>query len=514
MLRRDALAALSLSAVLTAGLDARAQSSGQPSTPAGPTPFDAQTVRAMARDLASRPHRAPDTTLPGPLRSLGYDQYRDIRYDPQRALWRDPGLPVQLQAFHRGFLYTSRVDLFEVADGRARPVTYSPDLFSFGNALGGQATPTDNLGFAGFRLHAPINRPDHFDEICSFLGASYFRAVGKDLGYGLSARGLAIRTADPAGEEFPLFRAFWIERPRQGVNSATVHALLDSPSAVAAFRFAIRPGEDTVFDVEATVIARVDLATAGIAPLTSMFFFGPGDRGGTDDYRPAVHDSDGLLMSTGRGEQVWRPLQNPRDLQVSVLGDTNPRGFGLMQRPRRFSDYQDLEARYERRPSLWVEPIGDWGEGGVQLVEIPTRGEIHDNIVAFWRPKEPLKARMEYNYVYRLHWLPLAPGDTGLAQFAATRSGIALGTTDVRLFVLDAVGGRLGELQGDAKPEIEVGTSAGEVRNAVAQRNPDTGGWRLSFELAPGNAPLAELRALLKQGDRPLTESWIFRWTR
>ena len=216
----------------------------------------------MARELASRPHRAPDTTLPGPLRSLGYDQYRDIRYDPQRALWRDAGLPVQLQAFHRGFLYTSRVDLFEVADGRARPVTYSPDLFSFGNALGGQATPTENLGFAGFRLHAPINRPDHFDEICSFLGASYFRAVGKGLGYGLSARGLAIRTADPAGEEFPLFRAFWIERPRQGVNSTTVHALLDSPSAVAAFRFAIRPGEDTVFDVEATVIARIDLATA------------------------------------------------------------------------------------------------------------------------------------------------------------------------------------------------------------------------------------------------------------
>jgi len=517
LLRRDALATplavLALSAATAAG--ARAQGGGQnPAAPAGPTPFDAQTVRGMARDLAARPFRAPDSSPPAPLGSIGYDQYRDIRFEPQRALWREAGLPFQMQMFHRGFLYGARVDLFEVADGQARPIPYSPDLFGFGNALGGRPAPTGNIGFGGFRLHAPINRPDYFDEICSFLGASYFRAVGKDLGYGLSARGLAIRTADPAGEEFPLFRAFWVERPRQGVNSITVHALLDSPSAAASFRFTIRPGEDTVFDVEATVIARADLATAGIAPLTSMFFFGPADRGGVDDYRRAVHDSDGLMMSTGRGEQVWRPLQNPRDLQVSALGDTNPRGFGLMQRPRRFGDYQDLEARYERRPSLWVEPIGDWGEGVVQLVEIPTTGEIHDNVVAFWRPKDPLKARVEYNYVYRLHWLPAVRGDAGLAQFSDTRSGAALYDPAVRLFVLDAVGERLAALPADARPEVEVGTSAGQVRNAVAQRNPDTGGWRLSFELLPGNAPLAELRALLRLGERPLTESWIFRWTR
>ena len=231
----------------------------------------------MARDLAAKPYRAPETDLPRALADLDYDRYRMLRFDPQRALWRGTDLPFQVQLFHRGFLYKDRVALHEVSEGRARPIAYDPALFDFGAV---ERPPASELGFAGFRIHGPLNRPDYFDEICAFLGASYFRAVGKGQGYGLSARGLAIRTADPAGEEFPVFRAFWLERPRAGVNSLVVHALLDSPSAAAAFRFTVRPGEDTVFDVEATVFPRADIAAAGIAPLTSMFFFGRGGRGG------------------------------------------------------------------------------------------------------------------------------------------------------------------------------------------------------------------------------------------
>ncbi|MFT8243993.1 glucan biosynthesis protein [Roseomonas sp. BN140053] len=504
MLRRDALATpflLGLLPALGAVRTAAAQAE------AG-TPFDASTVRNAARELAGKPFRAPDTALPAPLSQLSYDQYRMLRFDPQRAWWRNDNLPFQMQFFHRGFLYGARVDLLEVSDGRARPILYSPDLFSFGEV---GRPPAGDLGFAGFRLHAPINRSDYFDEVCSFLGASYFRAVGKDQGYGLSARGLAIKTADPAGEEFPVFRSFWIERPRPGVNSVVVHALLDSPSAAASFRFTIRPGEDTVFDVETTVFPRVDIAAAGIAPLTSMFFFAPNDRAGVDDYRSAVHDSDGLLMATGRGEQLWRPLNNPRDLQVSIFADSNPRGFGLMQRRRDFASYKDLEARYERRPSLWVEPIGDWGEGGIQLIEIPTTGEIHDNIVAFWRPKEPLRAKGEYGFVYRLHWLPTAPGNTELGKIVDTRSGA--GGQNARLFVLDAAGGKLAALPTDATPTLEISANAGRIQNAVVGRNPDAQGWRIAFELLPGGAGLVELRALLKAGEQPLTESWVYRWT-
>jgi periplasmic glucans biosynthesis protein len=263
--------------------------------------------------------------------------------------------------------------------------------------------------------------------------------------------------------------------------------------------------------VQASIFPRVELALAGIAPLTSMYFFAPNDRGGVDDYRAAVHDSDGLLLATSRGEQIWRPLHNPRDLQISHFNEVNLRGFGLMQRRRGFTDYNDLEASYERRPSLWVEPIADWGPGSVQLVEIPTNGEIHDNIVAFWRPEQPMRPGEEYNFVYRLHWLPVAKGNPELAQLVDTRIGTA--SNRGRLFVLDAVGGKAEEVPAKALPTLDLRTSAGEIHNPVVQPNPHTGGWRVHFHLVPGSARLAELRAVLTFNDRPLTETWLYRWT-
>ncbi len=508
MKRRDALlATLSLSTLLVA--EEAANTSEAHAAGPGDIPFDASTVREMARKLAQDAYKAPGESLPGALKDLTYDQYRDIRFRPDRALWRAEHLPFQMQLFHRGFLYKPRVEMFEVSGGTARPIPYSPDLFTFQNL---PRPPEEDLGFAGFRLHGPLNNPDYFDEICAFLGASYFRALGKGHIYGLSARGLAINTADPKGEEFPLFRSFWVERPREGVNAITVHALLDSPSCTAAFRFAIRPGETTVFDVESTVFPRVDITTVGVAPLTSMFWFSPMNATGRDDWRPAVHDSDGLLMLTGRGERIWRSLNNPRDLQISVFGDTNPRGFGLMQRRRDFRSYEDLEARYEKRPSLWIEPIGDWGEGAVHLVEIPTNSEIHDNTVAFWRPKDPLKAKGEYRYTFRMHWCNEAPVDLGLARITEARSG-AGPRQGTRYIVLDAVGGALKDLPGDAGPQLQVTASQGQIQNAVAYRNPETGGWRIAFELAPGDATSIELRAELKDGQKPLAETWLYRWT-
>jgi glucans biosynthesis protein len=242
-----------------------------------------------------------------------------------------------------------------------------------------------------------------------------------------------------------------------------------------------------------------------------MYFFAPNDRAGVDDYRGAVHDSDGLLVATSRGEQIWRPLHNPRDLQVSQFTEVNPRGFGLMQRERAFAGYNDLEANYERRPSLWVEPIADWGSGGIQLLEIPTGGEIHDNIVAFWRPERPMRAGEEYSFVYRLHWLPVVPGNPALAQFVATRIGAA--GPRARLFVLDVAGGTAGQVPAGTLPTLELTSSAGEIGNPVVQANPHTGGWRVHFQLTPGAARLAELRAVLKLGDRPLSETWLYRWT-
>jgi glucans biosynthesis protein len=470
--------------------------------------FDDETVAQLARALAGQAYRPPDQTLPESLAAIGYDQYRDYRYRPDRALWREAGLPFQAQFFHRGFLHKDRVDIYEVAAGKAARVVYEPDMFTHGRS---PAPKVRDLGFAGFRLHGPINRPGYFDEIVAFLGASYFRAVAKGQSYGLSARGLALKTGDPEPEEFPVFKAFWLERPAPHAEAAIVHALLDGPSAAAAFRFAIRPGVETVIDVDMRLYPRVELARAGIAPLTSMFYFDASDRLGIDDYRPAVHDSDGLALLNGRGEQVWRPLRNPGSVQMSGFQDDNPRGFGLMQRKRNFYDYLDLEAGYQKRPSLWVEPLGDWGEGAVTLVEIPTTDEYHDNIVAFWRPKSPFAAGREYRFRYRQHWCMDHAWQRDLAVVGSTRIGKAP-RPGSRLVVVELYGGRLHELPADAKVQVDALASKGTLRNPVAYRNSETGHWRMSFEVDSAGQSEVELRARLKDGQGPLSETWLYRW--
>ncbi|MGY1519229.1 glucan biosynthesis protein [Luteimonas sp. A482] len=483
-------------------------------TPAASAPFDRDTVAALARELASRAFVPPVRVLPAQLDAIAYDQYRDYRFRPERALWRDEGLPFQVQLFHRGFLFKDRVEMHLVADGRATPLPYRRELYDFGP----QVPPPDDaaLGHAGFRLHAPLNSPDHFDELCVFLGASYFRAVAQGLVYGLSARGLALGSGDPGPEEFPLFREFWLERPATDADAVVVHALLDSPSVAGAYRFTIRPeGTQTTMEVDARLYPRVELRNAGIAPLTAMFEFDAGDRVGVDDFRPAVHDSDGLAILNGAGEQIWRPLRNPPQVAHSGFADDNPRGFGLMQRKRSFDAYQDAEASYEKRPSAWVEPLGEWGPGEVHLVELPTGNEFADNIVAFWRPRAPLAAGREHRFAYRLHWCADHAWLPQLARVVETRSGQGDADAGVppRMFVIDLDGGRLSSLPADAAPRVEAHASAGELRNPVAYRLAANGRWRMSFELLPGTAEVIELRARLLDADgTPLSETWLSRW--
>lgn len=500
MNRREFLAASTLPLIPAAARPFGSQAYAQAAA------FDKSVVRQEARQLAGKAYEAPSEKLPDSLSNIDYDTYRAIRFRPERALWRAEKLPFEVQFFHRGFFYKNRVELFEVRNGQASKIVYRPDLFSFGALT--PPGPDVDLGFAGFRIHAPINRPDYYDEVCVFLGASYFRAVAKGQLYGLSARGLAINTGEAKGEEFPFFKAFWIEKPAAGANSILVHAVLDSQSAAAAYHFTIRPGETTVFDVEMAIYPRVDLQHPGLAPMTSMFFFGPNDRKDVDDFRPSVHDSDGLAISNGRGEELWRPLHNPRDLQVSSFADVSPRGFGLMQRQRAFTAYQDLESSFERRPSLWAEPIGDWGEGAVKLLEIPTKEEIHDNIACFWHPKAPLPAKGEHAFTYRLHWGMAAPGQSALARFSRTGIGARGGNV---LFVLDLVGDRLKSADAKALRGVVTAEKA-KIQNIVTQPNPVTGGWRLSFELVKEKTPV-EIRASLVQDNEAVSEIWVYRWT-
>ncbi|PTL75846.1 glucan biosynthesis protein [Vitiosangium sp. GDMCC 1.1324] len=476
--------------------------------PQAKPPFSAELVRQRARELAGRRYQAPESKLPPDYARLSYDQYRDIRYRNDQARWRDAGLPFQAQFFHPGFLYTSPVTVHEVDGGRVETVRFSPELFDYG-ALVKAPAPAQLDGFAGFRLTHPLNRPDHFDEVVSFLGASYFRSLGRGNVYGLSARGLAIDTALPEGEEFPSFREFWLEKPAPGADRAVVHALLDSPSVTGAYRFVIIPGERTVVEVEAALYTRKAVKRLGVAPLTSMYLFGENDRGTQDDFRPEVHDSDGLVIWMKSGEHLWRPLQNPARLSVSSFHVEGLRAFGLLQRDQAFSSYEDLEARYDKRPSVWVEPMGDWGRGAVQLVEIPTPQEVHDNIVAFWVPETPVGPGAELRLGWRLSWGSTPPERPTVGLTTATR--IAAGSTaGARRFVLEF---SRGGAEGAGPVEAVVTTSKGQVLRPIAQRNDVTGGWRATFELVPEAGAPAELRCFLRRGSETLTETWSYLWT-
>lgn len=493
---------------LAARMDwARAETNGE--ARANAQEFSADDVKRIAADLAKRAFAKPQIELPEPFGNLTAEQYRDIRFRPEQAIWRGQNIEYELQLFALGYLYDVPVEIWLVEEGVPRQLKADGTLFSIGPSLP-DAPQTAPFGFSGFRIHGPINRADVMDEYAVFQGATYFRAVGRGELYGLSARGLAINTAKPPGEEFPLFRSFWIEKPAPGAPEIVVYALLDSPSTTGAYRFAIRPGPFTVMDVDATLYPRSEMPHVGLAPLTSMFLHGAAHRRVRNDYRSAVHDSEGLAILNGNGERIWRPLTNPRLLQVSAFMDKDPKGFGLAQRDRAFSSFEDLEAHYERRPTAWVEPKGNWGQGYVELIEIPADEEIHDNIVAYWKPAKPITPGNPYEFGYRLHWGDSIPVAWSGARVRQTRRGSTGRKGDGVVFVLDFDGPALHEPE---LPVAQVSASAGTISNVVVRHHPAIEGVRCSFELQPGSADLIELRLVLKRMDRVISESWLYRWT-
>ena len=476
--------------------------------------FSHEWLREHARELASQPHRAAATAEGAD--SLSYDEHRRINFDPEAAIWGGETRPFHLQMFHPGFVHTTPVGIHLVEQGNATRLDFAPDLFQYrGTRIADEHR--DSQGFAGFRVHHPINTADYHDEFLVFLGASYFRAVARGNVYGLSARGLAINTVGPGEEEFPVFRDFWIEQPDDAAQAIVIHALLDSPSMTGAYRFTATPGEQTVIDVDATLYPRQDSAYLGIAPLTSMFFFDSSNRAGFDDYRAAVHDSNGLQMQQSDGEKIWRPLANPSRVQVSAFGNSNeaPAGFGLMQRAQAYGDFNDSEAHYHRRPSLWVEPLADWGAGRIELLEIPTSDEYQDNIAVYWQPEAALEAGRDYRFRYRMYW----GNGTGFTPrqgwVSATSAGAATGSEE-RLFVIDYGGAaQIPDIESRQEAiQIRATTSAGDITDISGALVRDTGHYRAFIKLDPGDADLAELRVLLEFDGQQWGETWLYRWTR
>ncbi|HSN39755.1 MAG TPA: glucan biosynthesis protein D [Burkholderiales bacterium] len=521
MQRRDVLkmmAALGLSGIsLTDFLAAGAAATPTPELLGKPRAFSYAWLKGQARMLAGTAYRPPARTIPDAVKNLDWDRYQAIRFRDDHALWARDRLRFQAKFFHLGLYYEQPVRMYEVTAGQARELAYDAAMFDYGSSgLNGANLPR-NLGFAGFRINF---HTDPVRDVAAFLGASYFRAVGGEMQYGQSARGLAIDSGMDRPEEFPLFTAFWLERPARDSGKLTVYALLDSPSIAGAYRFDISPGATQIIEVDAALYPRREIERMGVAPLTSMFQYGENDRRMAHDWRPEIHDSDGLSLWTGSGEWIWRPLVNPERLRFNAYADENPRGFGLLQRDRNFDHYQDDGVFYDRRPSVWVEPKHGWGKGSVQLVELPTVDETNDNIVAFWNPEKKPRPGEELLLGYRLHWGAKMPAGSPLAQVVATYTGIGGIVGQKRKyfswrFVVDFAGAGLAMIGGDVKVEPVITASRGHIEITSARKLDSVRGYRVMFDLKPADELVepVNLRLYLRADGQPLTETWLYQWT-
>jgi glucans biosynthesis protein len=476
-------------------------------------------IEARAKTLAGESFKPATSNIPSELADMNYEQYRSIQFRAESALWRNESL-FEIQLFHPGFLYREPVVLQVANPSGDSALKFKQDFFNYvgpAESLAGKAP--ENIGFAGFRVHYPLNSNEYKSEFLVFLGASYFRLVGPGQLYGISARGLAIDTAESKGEEFPVFREFWLVKPQPEQTNLVIYALLDSPSVTGAYRFEVTPGAPTEMLIEARLFARNDIKKLGVAPLTSMYHHGENHVRPVDDFRPEVHDSDGLLMASSNGEWVWRPLSNHRGLRISSLSDENPRGFGLLQRDRDFNNYMDMEASYHLRPSLWVMPQEDWGKGRVELVEIPTDTEVNDNIVAYWVPDQPLKSGETRRFTYRLRSFDqhLPEQNAGKVVRTLTGWGAIPGHANPpprskRQFAIDFSGGELENLPADAPLEAELHKNSGSTSDLMVMRLPDQKTWRASFKLEPDGNNTVDMRLSIKLRDQRLTEVWSYVW--
>jgi glucans biosynthesis protein len=473
--------------------------------------IDHDYVRNLAEKLAEKPYRERKADLPAFFRDMTYDDYARIRFIPENSLWLGDNLPFIMQFFHPGGLHKKPVVLHEFSDTHVQRIPFLRTYFDYQD-LNAPARIPGSLDYAGFRILSHINAPDRWDEDVSFLGASYFRALAKDQRYGISARGLAINSG--GAEEFPDFVSFWIGKPTGNATSVTIHALLDSPSVAGAYTFVMTPGVETIIDAHASLFFRATVSNLGLAPLTSMFWFGENSADHHGDFRQEVHDSDGLLVAPDAATRLWRPLTNPPQLRVTDFNAAAPVGFGVLQRDRIFRDYEDTEARYERRPSVWIEPSGGWPPGRVRLVELTAINEYNDNVVAFWSPLEQPAAGSQLEFAYRMHWTNEATFGGPPAWVRATRQTVQVERPKRTKYVIDFDGPGVTSLASDAAITAEVTTGPQvAILDQRLFRNDIDGSWRLAVLLdAPAADTPQEIRARLVSEGKPISETWVSTW--
>lgn len=487
--------------------------------------MDFAILAQKALKLSQAPFAArPELELP----AMEYEQFHDILFRPERAVWRDEKLPFQLQFFPVGWIHKKSVTVYEVVKGEVRPLPLDTEMFSHAKDKKGRQIELPNA-ISGFRLHGQLKPGGTLDEFLVFMGASYFRALARGMGYGISARGIALNTAHPEGEEFPDFTTFWIVKPAPGDTTITLYALLDGPSLTGAYRLTVATGEATSVVVKAALFMRKAVKQLGIAPLTSMFWYGENSYPKPQDYRPEVHDSDGLLIGGRGGEWLWRPLLLSPAVRHCTFQADAVKGFGLLLRDRDFTSYQDLGAHNETRPSLWVEPIGQWGAGRVHLVELPTNNEYMDNIVAFWEPAQAAVPGKRFDLEYRLTWFPDDPQLSPLGRVLATRRTSICKKEEFNLFTSSYEPCNIDEVQEFVveysaikglpcderfKPDIKFEHSSGaELVKSFIVANPETGGWRVFVQLKfKDKSRAVDLSLRLCKDGNVVSEKWTYFW--
>ena len=473
-----------------------------------PAPFDAAQLVNLARALAKKPYKPAVNDLAAPFNNLPYDDYVGIRRKPEGLIWASEMLGFVIEPLHRGFLFGTPVQIYLVDNGLSQRLPYESSKYDFGRV----PAPADikDLAFSGFRVLVPVEG-ESFAEVAIFQGASFYRALAKGQNFGTMARSLSVRTADPRGEEFPMIRAVWIEKPTLAAGVLVIHALIDSESLVGAYRFTLRPGEATIVDTECTLFARSEVDHFGLGGMTATYLLGAMDRRRSEDLRPGVYEVNGLQIFNGKGEWLWRPVANRDNLQTSSFLDNNPKGFGFLQRDREFDRFTDDDQHWERRPSLWIEPIGDWGEGMVQLLEIPSDSEINDNIIAYWRPKAVLAPGSETSFAYRQFWCWSPPEHSALAKVTQSRAGRGSGKR--RRFVVEFNGELLADPQKSAEVKPSLSANPGTIASVRTFFARDRKTWRVLFEIEPASEAYSELRLVLENQGKPLSETWLYRWT-
>lgn len=478
-------------------------------------PFDFETVITRARDLAGSAYSAP-TPVPRFMRDLSYNDYQGIRFRAEESLWHDSDSQFKVMMVPPGLFYTHPVKINIVEEGDAQPLAFDKSQFDYPNPEIERLVPAD-LGYAGLKVTFPFEGPDVMNQFLVFAGASYFRAVGKENNFGISGRGIAVDTGLPSGEEFPAFVEFWLEEPKPGDDTLRLYGLLDGKSVTGAYQFTVKPGEATEMDVRSVVFPRRPVQLLGLAPLTSMFYYGENTLKPAGEWRPEVHDSDGLLIHNGASnEWLWRPLRNPQALNIDYFATENVRGFGLLQRDADFDSYMDAEADYHSRPSAWVEPEGDWGRGQVVLVQLPTPDETNDNIVSFWRTDGEIRPEQSLHFNYKVRFgdqhiasEPLARTvDSYLGDGGRVGGGAEKGAVRV---IVDFADGPLDEREAGSPVVAQVsGLSDTEVLEHFVEYVEPLDRWRLSILARPAPEKPFGLRAFLRDGEETLSETWTY----